>query len=330
VTTRASLFRRVPRWAVAAVCGLALLLASAQLYVSSRAAAERPTGLLRITSGATKGVYNSFAVELAGHLRARDSKLRVSVESSTGSVENLNRIAGGEADCGLSAGDAAALAIAGTAPFERPLPIQAVARVYDDYVHLVVRAGSNIRSVSDLTGQTVSLGSPGSGVQLISARVLQAVGISKASLHPVSLGINESIDALRAAKIDAFFWSGGLPTNGVAELARTSPVRLVPLGDVATALGSNYNAVYRTAAIPASTYGLSAPLETVAVPNFIVCNSSVPNDVVTYLAKTLFTAQSAIAAVVPPVNVMDLRTAIATDPVPLHPGALRWYRQTKN
>jgi TRAP transporter TAXI family solute receptor len=330
VTAAARGSRRRPRRLIVAVLGVLALAAALPAYWISSRAAGSPSGQLRITSGATKGVYNSFATELANHLQAHDHSLRVSVQASTGSVENLTRIAAGVSDCGFTAGDAAALAIAGTRPFTAPLPIQAIARVYDDYIHLVVRADSAIKSVADLRGKLVSLGSSGSGVQLISGRVLQTAKIAVADLHPLALGINESIEAMTRGQIDAFFWSGGLPTRGVAELAKMSPIRLVPLGDLATTLDARYADVYRPATIPAGTYGLTAPLSTVAVANFLVCNSAVSPAISQYLTRTLFDSQSAIAAIVPPVNAMDRRTAIATDPVPLHPGALRWYRQTKN
>ena len=320
---------RRQRRVIAAVLAVLALGAVAPAYWLSSRATGAPSGQLRITSGATKGVYNSFAAELAKHLRAHDHSLQISVGASTGSVENLTRIATGVSDCGFTAGDAAALAIAGTRPFTAPLPIQAVARVYDDYIHLVTRAESTISSVSDLRGKRVSLGSSGSGVQLISERVLQAANIAVADLHPLALGINESIEAMTRGQIDAFFWSGGLPTSGVAELAKLSPIRLVPLGDLATTLGARYDGVYRPATIPAGTYGLTAPLATVAVPNFLVCNSAVTPAIAEYLTRTLFDSQADIVAVVPPVNAMDRRTAIATDPVPLHRGALRWYRHTK-
>jgi TRAP transporter TAXI family solute receptor len=313
---------------VAAVLAGVIAVAASIYWYSSRAAGS-PGGQLRMTSGATKGVYNSFATELASHLQADDHQLRVTVLASTGSVQNLHRIDDGESDCGFTAGDAAALAISGSAPFDHSLPIEAIARVYDDYIQLVARPASGINSVANLPGKRVSLGSAGSGVQLIAGRVLRAASITPTALHAVSLGINESLDALRSGQIDAFFWSGGLPTSGVAELARTSPIQLVPLGDLAARLGAQYGDVYRPATIPAGTYGLSAPLDTIAVPNFIVCNAAVPAAITGFLTRTLFGSQSDIASAVPPVNAMDRRTAIATDPVPLHPGALRWYRQTK-
>lgn len=289
-----------------------------------------PRGELRITSGATQGVYNAFATELAHHLTADDSRLQVSVLRSTGSVQNLQRIAAGQADCGLTAGDAAALAYAGKAPFGHPLPISAVGRVYDDYIQLVARPGSGITSVAGLRGKSVSLGSPGSGVELISARILTTAGISTRQLRAAALGINESLEAFRRGEIDAFFWSGGLPTSAVADLISATHAYLVPLTDVAAGMTAGFDTVYRTATIPAGVYVLAAPLSTLAVPNLIVCNTAFDDRIVEYLTSTLFGAQAKIASVVPPVNVIDQRSAIATDPVPLHPGALRWYRRSKD
>lgn len=297
--------------------------------LASSSQGDLPHGQLRLTSGGTKGVYHAYATELTTHLRNRDPALSVSVSPSTGSVDNLLRMATGRADCGFTAGDAAALAVTGSLPFKAPQPIQAVARVYDDYIHLVVRADSKIKFLGDLKGKSVSVGSRASGVELISSRILQVTGIGERQLHPVWMGLDESAEALKAHKIDAFFWSGGLPTSGVEDLAKTTRIRLVPLKTAVYGLQSRYGSVYRPATIPAGVYGLNTPLETVAVPNFIVCRSDVSNDIVHLLTSTLFQAQSKIAAVVPPVNSMDRRTAIATEPLPLHPGALSWYRHSK-
>ena len=291
-----------------------------------------PAGELRIASGSTSGVYNAFAVLLAEHLHESDHRLRVSVQTSTGSIQNLQRLAAGTADCAVTAADAATSAVHGSAPvFSRPVGLVAIARIYDDYVQLVARRGSGIASVADLRGKRVSLGAPGSGVELIADRVLSASGLPRASLHAAALGLNDSLAALRSGTIDAVFWSGGLPTAAIATQVRSGEAKLVPLGgSLAATLTAKYPAAYRSATIPTSRYGLGAPIATLAVPNFVVCRPSIDPAVTRLLTATIFAAQSEIARELPAVNVMDLRSAISTDPIPLDDGAARWYRSQKD
>ncbi|CAN5584128.1 TAXI family TRAP transporter solute-binding subunit [soil metagenome] len=291
---------------------------------------DSPAGQLRITSGARNAVYNQFATALAAQVHRRDSRLRVDVQTSSGSLQNLQRLRDGTADCAVTAADAAALAVLGQSPFTQPAQFQALARVYDDYIQLVTVAGAHIGSISDLRGKRVSLGSAGSGVRLISGRLLDEANLPISSIKPMSLDINQSVAQLASGTIDAFFWSGGLPTAQIQKLLADPRYQLVPLGGVAVRMSANYNGAYRTATIPTGAYGISGTVETLAVANLVVCNTSVSAAVAELVVETLFGDQAAIVRSAPALNGMDERSAIATDPVPLHPGALRWFRQQKN
>ncbi|MDT4891725.1 MAG: uncharacterized protein QOE97_760 [Pseudonocardiales bacterium] len=315
-------------------CGPAalLLVLSAVIgtvYLAAGTAGRPPSGALRLTAGATRGVYYAFLDQLAAHLRARDRHLTVTVEASDGSVQNLERVAGGTADCGIAAGDAAALAVAGERPFYRPEDIAAVARVYDGYVQLVVRADSGISALADIRGRSLSLGADGSGVRLISSRLLRVARIPEAAVHTLALGFDDSVAALTAGRIDGFFWSGGVPTPAVAQLVSSGRAELVPLGAFVDAMSADYGQLYRAATIPAGSYGDTRALDTIAVANVIVCGRAVRDDIVEFLTDTLFRYQPAIAQVVPAVNAMNKGSAIDTGPLPLHPGAVSWYRHSK-
>jgi uncharacterized protein len=323
--------RRYPRrWMV--VTTIAMLVAAGAggwLYRSSQHPGY-PSGTLRLSSGSVGGVYNGFAADLARQLHTRDHRLDVRVQPSSGSILNLQRLIVGSTDCAISAADAAALAVTGTAPFTEPAPIEAVARVYDDYIQLVATDASGIKSVADLTGKRVSVGSAGSGVQLIANRILKLSALGRSSMTALPLDLVDSVAAMRSGTIDAFFWSGGLPSPSVAELLSSSKTKLVPLDDVAAEMATHYNGVYRSATIPTGPYRLTSPIATLAVPNFIVCRSTVPASDTWFLIDTLFSSQRRIAVEVPAVNGMDQRSAIATDPVQLHPGAVHWFRHQKN
>ena len=139
----------------------------------------------------------------------------------------------------------------------------------------------------------------------------------------------DAATALRAGRIDAFFFSGGLPIPQIAELAKQMPIRLVELADYAAPLRKKYPAFYEEQSILASTYGLDAPVQTIGVPNYLVVNASMPDDRAYALTRLLFTRRDDLAAAHPAALYLDRRSAVSTYPLPLHPGAIRYYRETK-
>jgi hypothetical protein len=281
-----------------------------------------------ISGGGMTGIYFSYGGEL-GEVLAERYGVAAKVLETGGSIDNLRNLADGTAQLAFSTADAAADATAGREPFNEEIPVQAVARVYDDFVHLVVPASSDIESIADLRGRTVSLGAEGSGTEIIAGRVLAAAGVATDEIANVCLGIDESIDAMTSGDIDAFFWSGGLPTPGVQELAADLPIRLIPLRDVVEAVRSEYGSGYRHGVVPEGTYGLDKDVATMAVPNFLMVRSDLADEVAYEIVDTLFDERALIARQVPAAALLDRSRAIFTEPVDLHPGALRYYRDTK-
>lgn len=279
---------------------------------------------LVIASGVTQGVYYRYAAALAGRLQAGGIAGTVENRSTSGSVENLRLVARNEVGLGFAAADAAADAFTGRPPFTAPVQVRAVALLYDEYVHLVVPANSRIRSIADLTGARVAVGPDGSGTALISGRLLELSKVRPS--RSVPLGLGESIEALRAGRIDAFFWSGGLSSQGIVELARKTPIRLVSLEAVTDAMRSTYGVAYRAGRVQAGTYQGVSTVTTLAVPDVLVTPAGTDADLVREVTRLLFTGRDTVAKIVPEAARLDRRTAIFTAPLPLHPGAVRYYR----
>jgi TRAP transporter TAXI family solute receptor len=320
---------RRSRLLLIALLGAAALLTSACGVVRG-SGIRYATGELTIATGGTKGVYYSYGVALADVISERLKGVQASAEPTSGSVQNLKLAAERPGVIAFVAGDTAADAVQGRGAFSEPLPIQAIARVYDDVIHLVVPRWSRARDISDLRGLRVSTGSPGSGTEVIANRLLQLAGLDGDSAIVRSrLGINDSIDALRAGTIDAFFWSGGLPTQGVEELADSMDIRLLPLGDLADRMRQVHGPIYRAATVPVGTYHLVDEVQAMAVPNYLVTNTGTDPGLVYHVDRLLFSHRDEMALLVPAVALLDRRTAIATSPVPLHEGALRYFRAVK-
>jgi TRAP transporter TAXI family solute receptor len=244
-------------------------------------------------------------------------------------VDNLERLASRAADVVFSQVDTAADQLTRT-PADDPASPRALARIYDDVVHVVVPAAAAATRLADLRGARVSVGAPDSGVKVIAERLLAVAGLSPGSdFQALQLGINESVDAVASGEIDAFFWSGGLPTRGVAALAQTLPIRLLNLEDLITPVRAAYP-VYAAGTVPAQTYGIPDPITTLFVRNFLVVRAEMPDDVAHALVEAVFATQEQLAAESPAALTIDLRAAIGTQPVPLHPGAERFFRDEKD
>ena len=312
-----------------AMAGVVALLLLSGLTACTPRASEWTTAEYAIAAGGSTGVYYDYGSHLAADLSASLDIAMVAQETA-GSVDNLLRVSAGDALIGFAQGDAAADAVAGTGAFDEPLEVRALARLYDEYVQVVVRGDSEIDDIGDLTGRTISLGAENSGVNVIAGRVLDAAGVDIASIRDPQLDLSESIGAMERGEIDGFFWVGGLPTPGIAELAEMSSVRLLPVEQGwVNEVNEQYSHAYRPSDIPAGTYGLEESAPTMAVPNYLVTAASTPDAVVRDILAGLFDARLRIAGEVPTAALLDRRSAIFTGPVPLHPGAIAYYRDLR-
>jgi TRAP transporter TAXI family solute receptor len=206
---------------------------------------------------------------------------------------------------------------------------RALARIYDDAVHVVVPASSAVTTLAGLRGARVSVGAPDSGVAVIARRLLAVAGLTPdTDFQTFQLGINDSVESLEREEIDAFFWVGGLPTDGVTQLAQTMPIRLLDLEDLVAPVRSMYR-VYAPGTVPAGTYDIPDPVVTLLVRNFLLVGAAMPDDLAFALVDSLFAAQQQLTEVIPAALTIDPRSAIGTQPVPLHPGAEQFFKSIK-
>ncbi|MFD0150319.1 TAXI family TRAP transporter solute-binding subunit [Streptomyces sp. NPDC055721] len=293
-----------------------------------------PSGSVTFSTGVPTGVYQRYGKLLKQALAEDLPEVSITLTDSEGSQQNLARVASGEADFTVATADAVAQYQRERKPgFER---LRGCARLYDDYVQLVVREGSSLRKVQDLRGLRVGVGQPGSGVRLIADRVLAAAGLAPVrDVEAVSAGIDTMPARLETGDLDAFFWSGGLPTQAVQELSERFEVRLIPLD---AALVDRLHDVgdstrhYRSAVIPAEAYAKAQDgrqVETLAVANLLVTTAEADPDLVEGFTRTVIRSRDVIGSKVHPAQLVDLRTAVYTEPLPLHEGARRYYRSVK-
>ncbi|MFG2821941.1 TAXI family TRAP transporter solute-binding subunit [Kitasatospora sp. NPDC048365] len=301
-------------------------------WLSSDRGAAYPRGEVGFATGVPGGVYDRYGQLLRGQVARVMPGVQLKLDNSQGSLDNLERVTTGQDDFAIATADAVASFNGAGKP-----QLRAMARLYDDYLQLVVPADSQVKRTADLRGKRVGVGQAKSGVNLVTRRLLGAAGLDPdKDVRPAMLGIGDSAEQLRQGKLDAFFWSGGLPTAALTNLSDKMRIRIVPLGELAESLhlieGGGVDA-YRAATIPADAYPHSEPantaVATVAVPNLLVTRADVDPALVQGITRAVIDSRDNIGNQVHAAQLVDLRTAVYTDPLPLHEGARRYYISIK-
>nr|WP_163502210.1 TAXI family TRAP transporter solute-binding subunit [Halomonas socia] len=303
-------------------------VAASLLATAPLAAAQQ----LSIATGGTGGVYypigGGFAEMINDHIEGADA----TAEVTGASVENMGLIMRGDADLALALADTVYQAYNGTGDFEeRQIEnTRALASVYPNAVQLVTLADSDIESLADLEGKRVSVGAPGSGTELNARALLESNGMSYDDFNPQRLNFNETADAIRDGDIDAGFWSVGPPTSSILNLAATRDIRLIGFSDEEIANAQEDEPVFAPYELAAGMYdGMDEAVQTIGIPNVLVVNSDMDEELAYQLTKLLFEQTDELIAVHPAANDTTIEFTMESTPVPLHPGAIRYFEEVE-
>ena len=304
----------------------ALILSLALVFTFASALAE---GNLTFTTGGTAGTYFAYGTVLATHI-SNNTDISVTAVAGTGSADNIDALDIGDAQLAFVQNDVANYAYNGIR-FERyngkPITnFRAVAALYTETVQLVT-CNPEIKSVNDLKGKNVSIGSSGSGVYFNAMDFLAAYGLTEADINPQYLSFGDSAEALKDGKIDAAFVVAGAPTPAVTDLATSKAMFLVSLDDEAVGKLQEISPVYTRSVIPAGTYaGQEADVVTVGVKATIIAAEDVPEDTVYTIVKAIFDGKADITDA--HAKGADLDLAYASEcGLPYHPGAVKYFQE---
>jgi TRAP transporter TAXI family solute receptor len=279
------------------------------------------TGTLRIATGSPGAVYYRYGTAIAELARRYLPNVHASVLSTAASQVNVDYLLAGTADVAFTQAD-----IAAENETRHPGQIAALARLYDDYIHLVVAADGPITTLSALAGHRISVGAKGSGTAVTADRVLT---VKNLTVDRAQLGLDDSVAALRAGNIDGFFFSGGLPVAAIAELAKSMPIRLLNLADPVQSLRHTFGDYYAERVVPASTYAGITATVVIGIANYLVVRLSMSDPLAYGVTRLLFEGRDELAKAHQAAARLNIRSAISTPPLPLHPGAIRYYRAQK-
>jgi TRAP transporter TAXI family solute receptor len=293
------------------------------LSLTSGCQPDDETGVehIRIATGNAAAVYHVYGEAYAKAIRRKTPGMRPTVLTTAASKQNIEMVRDGTAEVAFSQADVAAAA--------QSEEFAALARLYDDHLHLVVPASSALHQLTDLREHRVSIGEIDSGTSITVERLFAIASIiPERDLAARRLDLDESVREFRAGNIDAFFFSGGLPVAPITELARSTSIRLIDLSDYIAPMRKAFHGFYSERVIPHSAYGLK-PITSIGVANYLVVSTRMSDQTAYSLTKTLLTSRDELAAAHPTGARLNPRVAIGTKPLPLHPGAARYYRDVK-
>ena len=301
---------------VAAACLLAAPAAQAQSFIN-------------VLTGGTSGVYYPLGVAIGKIYGDKIPNVKTQVQATKASVENLILLQQGRGELAFALGDSLKSAWNGEeeAGFKTKLDkLRTLGAIYPNYIQIVATAESGIKTLADLKGKSLSVGAPKSGTELNSRAILAAAGMSYKDLGKVEyLPFAESVDLMKNRQLGATLQSAGLGVASLKDLSTSSPITVVSVPkEVVDKIGAPFVA----ATIPANTYtGQDKDVPTAAVINYLVTSSAVSDDLAYQMTKLIFDSLPELANAHAAGKEIKLETAAQDSPVPLHPGAIRYYRE---
>ena len=282
---------------------------------------------INILTGGTSGVYYPVGGALSKIYSDGIPEAKVQVQSTKASVENLNLLQQGKGEIGFALGDSVKFAVEGNAEVGFPEPLdklRGISAIYPNYIQIVATEESGIETLEDLKGKALSVGAPKSGTELNARAILEAAGMSYDDLGKVEyLPFAESVELMKNRQLDATLQSAGLGVASLKDLSTAVDIKVVAVpAEIAEKLGAPYIAE----TIPAETYdGQTEDVATVAVVNYLVTSSDVSEDLAYQMTKLLYENLDTLKAAHAATASMDVQNALQGMPVPIHPGAQRYY-----
>jgi len=283
---------------------------------------------ISIGTGGTAGVYYPLGGGFAAALSKHVPGMQATAEVTGGSVSNLQLIATGKPYIGFTMVDAAKDALDGTGKFTEKVNLRTLLVLYPNRMHVVSTTATGIKTLKDLKGKRVSVGSIGSATEVMTSRLLEAVGVE---VQRERLSVAESVNALKDGKIDAFSWVGGLPTAGVTDLASTPGVtiQMIDHSEAIPAMVKKYGNLYYPDVIPMSTYkGMAADNKIASIANILVASADMSDETAYKIVKTIIEKREDLKLVHAAAGEIDAKNQKnAATPVPFHPGAMKYFKE---
>jgi TRAP transporter TAXI family solute receptor len=284
---------------------------------------------INILTGGTGGVYYPLGVALSKIYAEKIPGAKPSVQSTKASVENLNLLQAGKGEIAFTLGDSLADAWKGNTEvgFKSKLDkLRTLAAIYPNYIQIAALKDAHVKSLADLKGKRVSVGAPKSGTELNARALFGAAGMTYKDFGQVQyLPFSESVELMKNRQLDATVISAGLGVSSIRDLCASVDCVIV---EIPKSVIAKVGTPYQSAPIPGGTYkGNDKDIDTAVVPNYLVTRSTLPEKEVYEMTKTIFDNLSSLQAAHAAAKAISLQKAGKNPPVPLHPGAAKFYKE---
>jgi TRAP transporter TAXI family solute receptor len=309
---------------------LRALLLTCTAFIASAPAQAQQQPFINVLTGGTSGVYYPMGVALSQIYGKVLPASKSTVQATKASAENLNLLQAGRGEIGFTLADSLSDAWKGDeeAGFKVPLKkLRGVAGIYPNFIQIVASADSGIKTLADLKGKRVAVGAPKSGTELNARAILHAAGMSYKDLGKVEyLPFGESVELMKNRQLDATLQSAGLGVASLRDLSTSIKIVVVAIpADVIAKVG---DPAYQAGVIPAKTYeGQNTDVATAYVQNFLVTHEGVSTDTIYKMTKGMYENLDQMFAAHAAAKVIKRDNALIGMPVPLHPGAEKYYRE---
>jgi TRAP transporter TAXI family solute receptor len=314
---------------------LFLILAALLLLPGTAAAGEKYS--FSIVTGGTGGVWYPLGGAIGGVIGKNVPNTDATSEATTAAIDNLKLLAAGKAGMAFAYDYHAVWANEGKiAALGKKQPVRVALGFYEQPLHIVTKEGTGIKTVMDLRNRRVSVGAPNSGTEEQADYVLKALGIDwNKDIRREKLGASESVAALKDGKIDAFFWSGAVPTSSIIDLSSTPGLKMVLLpvgGEIADKIMKANPAVFHKTAFAKGSYSaLDKDVEAIGITAVLNSMDSFPADKMYQILGAIFGNLNEISAVWKDATKLTPAKSIAEmtpDAIKyLHPGAQKFFKE---
>ncbi len=281
----------------------------------------------KIPTGSATGTYYPSLSGICMVLSKYTDDIKATASVGGGSASNARKVGTGEAPFSLSTSSTVFYAVKGERMFKQKYPgIMAWGTLHKLYADFLVKANSRIKSFADLKGKKIAIGEPGSGDAVAAEDILKAAGLWDMVIK-VKVGDPQSMDLLKLGKVDAIIHHTAAPNANFYAFSTTTPIRALdmPKDVVAKLVDMGY---YAEGMIKAGTYkGTDKDAHVVVLPVVMIVNKDLPEDVVYEMTKVVWEHFDEIVQAAPFLKVVDPNNVLGGIPVPLHPGAYKYFKE---
>ncbi len=283
-----------------------------------------------ILTGGASGPYFALGGALSNLINQNMSYANASVESTGASAVNSTKVGNNEAELAFAMNNVVSFAYEGIESFKdkgKFENLRGVTSLYPNFVQVITTKDTGLKEIEDLKGKRVGVGAPGSGTEVDARNILAAHGITYDDIDEDYLSYAESVEQLKNGTVDAAFLTSGLPNSTIMDLATTHDVQIITIRPEMVEKIKENVSFYSSEVIPAGTYDNEEDVYTAAVKTILITNAEVSEDVVYDITKTLYENLDTMRETHSAADYIDINKCEEGMPIPLHPGAIKYYKE---